>query len=244
MVEREKIVELFDNDVFRKYSILFYQKYRTVSDVSEKVGVARSTINNHLKEQAKVTLESGHYNSEWIRARGGGRAVPLRFEHKWLSTYLKSRVNLSLHESERVEKLLSLKTVEQIVRNSNSWEEAKSKTVTLIWAVKKPFGRGAGPIWSKAPKNIVYETFESLATSFGIEPEDTDELAEELRNFKISDKLYRKFTDVIVLPPVDFKMLNKVFYSFSVAALVPHRKKFPRKFDQFEKKLRDLFLEK
>ncbi|KXA96348.1 hypothetical protein AKJ38_03430 [candidate division MSBL1 archaeon SCGC-AAA259I14] len=201
MVEREKIVELFDNDVFRKYSILFYQKYRTMMDVSETAEVARSTINNHLKKQAEVTDKSGHYHPDWIRATGGGREVPLRFEHKWLAAYLKSWINLSLHESERIENLLNLNTVDKVVRNSNSWEEAKSKTVTLIWTVKKLFGEKADPIWSKAPKNIVVETFESLATSFGIEPQDTDGLIEELRNFKISNKLYKKFTDIIILPP-------------------------------------------
>lgn len=135
--------DLFENETFQKYSPLFYESPKTITQVSENTGVSRRTIYNQFENFLLEGREN--YDSNYIKIVFRGRTAekPLIFTHKIvvdLVKYLARIENQEFSPSQDEEKMLldlmNLPGIDNCLRKqSKNWFVVFSKLTAILVAV-------------------------------------------------------------------------------------------------------------
>lgn len=130
----ESIIDLFERKPkFMEYSIYFYQKERSKTEVEELCeDVTYQTMDNHFQA---FKDENGRYKEgDLIQSSPGGRDLPQKFTNKVPAIWMMYRAKLSEKEGDLLFKFFETSAIDNILRKSESWDEfSKVVVISMIF---------------------------------------------------------------------------------------------------------------
>lgn len=122
--DRKKVAELFKDEKFRAFSIFFFEKPRSITEVGKLSKVSRTTIYKYVKKLREfLETKSSPFQREKL----------YYLDVQILCEFYAEHLNLTKEGKEILFKILSDPGVESYLRiNNNSWDDVFSKIVSLF----------------------------------------------------------------------------------------------------------------
>lgn len=184
--EKSKVVELFENEKFRKVFVSILGQPKSVTEIERLTGVSRMTIYKFF-EQFKEYIKLGF--------SGFTKDKPYYFDIEILVDYLSEVLQLTPEEKQKLFNVLSDPNIKNIVvKNNTSFEFLLSKVFFVFINIKLFSGDIKG-----IPTFSIREIMENISIVESFTPEELSEFGVSIQNLaKTEDKVLESLTEKFV----------------------------------------------
>jgi hypothetical protein len=184
--EKSKLVELFENEKFRKVFVSILGQPKSVTEIERLTGVSRMTIYKFF-EQCKEYIKLGF--------AGFTKDKPYYFDIDILVDYLSEVLQLTPEEKQKLFNVLSEENIKNIVvKNNISFELLISKVFFVFINIKLLYGKTKG-----VPTFSIRDIMKNVSTLESFTPEETSKFGESIQNLtRTEDKVLESLTEKFI----------------------------------------------
>lgn len=184
--EKSKLVELFENEKFRKVFVSILGQPKSVTEIERLTGVSRMTIYKFLK-QCKEYKKIDFLDFE--------RERPYYFDINILVDYLSEVLKLTPEEKQKLFNVLSEENIKNIVvKNNTSFEFLLSKVFFVFINIKLLYRKTKG-----VPTFSIRDIMKNVSTLESFTPEELSKFGESIQNLtRTGDKVLESLTEKFV----------------------------------------------